>query len=209
MQTFFLVERADYGCHCSWRQCHNVWRQISLHIGPIMCWINGGGGQTCITAAAAAQLSPRDPYQTVYPEIINKSSETHKSSLLSIYWVPFKSNGKPCQCSLGVVMQSLRGHRHSCRATRMQQWSTSVPCHVSMLVPRGYCNKKKEFRQTCFLWGVEKNVQYVYVQKKAERAQQAQTQSFVDHTKTFQYALTQFNCWLYCNKAATTGYISC
>lgn len=23
-KPFFLVERADYGCHCSWRQCHNV-----------------------------------------------------------------------------------------------------------------------------------------------------------------------------------------
>lgn len=115
------------------------------------------GGQTCITAAAAAQPSPQDPYQTVYTEIINDSSETPTSSLLSIYWVPCKSKGKPCQCSLGVVMESLRGQHHSCRATRMQQWSTDVPCRVSMfhLMPGGYCIEKREFSQTCFLSGVE------------------------------------------------------
>lgn len=114
------------------------------------------GGQTCITAAAAAQPSPQDLYQTVHTEIRNDSSETPTSSQLSIYRVSCKSKGKPRQCSLGVVMQSPRGQRRRCRAARIRQWSPGVPCHVSMLylVPGGYSTKKRELSQTSFLSGV-------------------------------------------------------
>lgn len=59
MQTFFLAERADHGCHCGSRQRYQVWRQIHIHIGPTICTMRAGG-QMCTTTAAATPWSPEN-----------------------------------------------------------------------------------------------------------------------------------------------------
>lgn len=177
------------------------------------------GGQTCITAAAAAQPSPQDPYQMVYPEITNDSSNTPKLSPLSIYWVLFKSKGKQCRCSFGVVMQSLRGQRHGRRATPMQQWSTGVPCRAvpCFHVPFGawrvlqikenlvkpvsgveirFLTHDKEMlaMHACRkrLTEHRKHTRLLLMFAECTRIcwSRLSSQSFVDETKTFQYAFS-------------------
>lgn len=108
---FFLVERADYGCRCSWRQCHNVWRQISLRIDPIMCWINGGAGAnvhncSCRSATLSSVSEGRR-------RNLEKLVRDIHILLLTLYCVACKSKGKVCRGLLGVVMQSLRGQHRS------------------------------------------------------------------------------------------------
>lgn len=125
---FFLVERADYGCRCSWRQCHNVWRQISLRIDPIMCWINGGVGANVHNRSCRSVAFSSGPVSEGWRRNLGRFIRDVHILLLTIYWVACKSKGKACQGSLGVVMQSQQGQHRSSEAC---QGSIGAPyCHV-------------------------------------------------------------------------------